>query len=166
MCNIFYFILSSRSSRHAASSTSSASYQESHAVFTTSVNYAAQGCGTAATSPLWSVLENIQTHRAAPMEALPPPSPPHQQPHPHLHHHRTPPPRLYLWARKAPKPEIFSPSGSSHEVAASGSLAAHFRTANIWIRLLDSSSICCRPPEPLLPVSLLLWTSFSLCVLQ
>lgn len=115
--------VSSYSSRPAASSTSSASYPESRAAYTTSVNCVARGCGTAVTSPLWSVLVNIQTRRAAPMEAPPPPSPPHPPRHPHPRPHQTPPPRLHRWARKAPKPGIFSPSGNSPEVEAVGSFA-------------------------------------------
>ncbi|XP_037648931.1 TBC1 domain family member 16 isoform X1 [Sebastes umbrosus] len=105
------FILPLCSSRPAAFSTSSACYPESHAACTTFVNCVARGCGTAATSPLWSVLVNTPTPRAAPMEAPPPPGPPHPpcQPRPRP----TPPPRLHRTARKALKPGIFSPSGNS-----------------------------------------------------
>lgn len=77
----------------------------------TFVNCAARGCGTAATSPPWSVQANIQTHRAAPMEAPPllrTPRPP-RRPRP------TTPPRLHPSAREAPKHETFSHSGSSPE---------------------------------------------------
>lgn len=108
--------LSSCSSRLAAFSTSSASYPGFHAAYTTFVNCVGQGCGTAATSPLWSVRVNTQTHRAAPMEALPPHSPRHPLHHPHPRPHQTQLPHLHRRARKALKPEIFSHSGNSPEV--------------------------------------------------
>lgn len=107
-------------SRPAASSTSSASYPESRAACTTCVSCAARGCGTAGTSPPWNVLVNILTRRAAPMEAPPPPSPPRPPRPPHPRPHRNLPPRLHRWARKAPKPGIFSLSGNSPEVEAVG----------------------------------------------
>lgn len=107
--------------RPAAFSTSSASYPGSHAAYMTSVNCVALGCGTAATSPLWSVLENTRTHRAAPMEAPLPHSPPRPPLHPHPRPHQIPPLSLHWRAREAPKPGIFSPSGNSPEVEVVGS---------------------------------------------
>lgn len=77
------------SSRPAAFSTSSACYPESPAAYMTFVNCVALGCGTAATSPPWSVQVSTRTPRAAPMEAPPPPSPPP----PPCPPHQTPPPR-------------------------------------------------------------------------
>lgn len=109
--------------RPAASSTSSASYPESPVAYMTFVNCAARGCGTAATSPLWSVRVNTQTHRAAPMEAPLPPGPPHPPLHPLPRPHQTPPPRLHWRARKALKPGTFSPSGNNPETEAMGSFA-------------------------------------------
>lgn len=107
-------------SRPAASSTSSASYPESRAACTTCVSCAARGCGTAGTFPPWNVLVNIQTRRAAPMEAPPPPSPPRPPRPPRPRPHRNPPPRLHRWARKVPKLGIFSLSGNSPEMEAVG----------------------------------------------
>lgn len=107
--------LSSCSPRPAAFSTNSVSYPGFRAAYTTSVNCVVRGCGTAATSPPWSVQENTRTLRAAPMEACPPLSrpPPHRHPHPHLH--QSPFPRLWWRARKDPKPGIFSPSVNTPE---------------------------------------------------
>lgn len=101
------------SSRHAASSTSSASYPESRAAFTTCASCAARACGTAATFPPWSARANTRTRRAAPMEAPPPRRPPRPRRRPRLRPRQTPPPHLPRWAKKAPRPGIFSPSGSS-----------------------------------------------------
>lgn len=138
----------------------------------TSVNCVARGCGTVATSPLWSVLANIQTRRVAPMEAPPPPSPPHPPRRPHPHPHPTPPPRLHHWARKAPKNGIFSPSGNSPDVEAVRELCWS------WLMLVQQmfGSICWIPelfaaplsPQPLLLVSLLLriFVTWSFHVLQ
>lgn len=106
------WFLSPCSSRPAAFSTSSASYPESPAAFTTCADCVDRGCGTAATSPPWSAPANTRTRRAAPMEAPPPPSPRRLHPRPRLRPHRTPPPRLRRWAKKPPRPGIFSPSES------------------------------------------------------
>lgn len=135
--------------RPAASSTSSAYFPGSHAAFTTSVNCAAPGCGTAATSPPWSVRVNIQTLRAAPMEAPPPPSRPHPHPPRHPHPRQTSPRHLHRMVREALRPETFSPSGSRPEVEAVGS-------SLLVIVMQMSGSTCWICVPTLSPSSLLL----------
>lgn len=107
--------LSSCSCRPAAFFTSSASFPGSLAAYMTFVNCVARGCGTAATSPLWNVPVNIQIHRAAPMEAPPPHSPPRPPRHTRPRPHQTSHPHPRRRARRAPKPGTFSTSGSSPE---------------------------------------------------
>ena len=94
--------------RLAVCSTSSASYPESLAASTTCVSCAGRACGTAATSPPWSVPGSTQTPRAAPMEAPPSPSPARPPPPPPPTPRPPPPPR----ARGAQRPGTFSPSAS------------------------------------------------------
>lgn len=144
---LLYFLFTFAAARPAAFSTSSVCYPGSLAAYTTFVNCVARGCGTAATSPLWSVQVNTQTHRAAPMEAPPSPSPPRPPHRPHPHPHLTPPLHLHRRAREAPKHGTFSPSGNSPEVEVMGcfcsyrSMLAQQMFGSIW-------TACCPPTSP------------------